>query len=322
MGEHGQPVRVIIDTDPGIDDAMAILAAFNSPDIQVIGLTSIYGNVPTRMATSNAVFLCELAGRPDVPVAQGALRSLRGAAKERIADFVHGADGFGNTGQQPPLGGALLGECAAEFIVRMSRLYPGELVVLALGALTNLALAFHLDAGLPDRLARVVVLGGAFRVSGNVNPAAEANMFGDPDAANVVFGRAPNCWVVGLDVTHECRLTGKQIDDLAVQGRHGAFLSRITQFYLQYHRDTYAQDAVFVHDATALAAVVRPDLFTWQRASVLVLADGPAKGHTIMDGGRKKWVGANDWQPLPVASVAVGVDSAALQEWVLDRMAR
>lgn len=315
------PIKLIIDTDPGVDDSMAILAAFNSPEIEVLGLTSMYGNVPTTMATRNALTLCQLAGRPEVPVVEGAHKSLRGAAKERIADFVHGSDGFGNTNPQLAEGDPAPGS-AAEFIVRMARQYPGEVVVLALAALTNVALALHIDPQLPQTLGRLVVLGGAFTCNGNVNPAAEANIFGDPDAANVVFGRMPNTYVVGLDVTHKCVLTAAQIDGMEGRGRHGTFLRSITQFYLDYHRRVYGMAGVYVHDATALAAVVRPELFEWHKGAVLVVTDGPAKGHTIRDEGHKQWVGVNDWQGLPPIQVALGVRSAELTDWVLDRMTR
>lgn len=132
---------------------MAILAAFNSPEVEVIGLTSIFGNVPTAMATQNALFLTELAGRADIPVVEGAHKSLKGAAKERIADFVHGNDGFGNTAQAPPTGQPAAGS-AAEFIVRMATQHPGEVTVLALAALTNVAIALHLDPQLATKLVR------------------------------------------------------------------------------------------------------------------------------------------------------------------------
>jgi uridine nucleosidase len=134
---------------------MAILAAFNSPEVEVIGLTSIFGNVPTAMATRNALVLAELAGRADVPVVEGAHKSLRGVAKERVADFVHGDDGFGNTGQAAAAGAAAPGS-AAEFIVRMAAQHPGQVTVLALASLTNVALALHLDPGLPEKLVRFV----------------------------------------------------------------------------------------------------------------------------------------------------------------------
>jgi len=130
---------------------------------------------------------------------------------------------------------------------------------------------------------RVVVLGGAFNTSGNVNPAAEANIYGDPDAANVVFSRVPNCWLLGLDVTHQCILSAAQIEALKGKGKHGTFLRDITQFYLKYHREMYKIDGVHVHDAAAFAAVIDPSLFQWHDGKVLVVADGPAKGRTIMD---------------------------------------
>ncbi|RMZ53177.1 hypothetical protein APUTEX25_005166 [Auxenochlorella protothecoides] len=298
------PLKLIIDTDPGIDDSMAILAAFHSPEVEIIGLTTIFGNVP---------------------VAQGALTSLKGVAKERIADFVHGSDGFGNTdpefSQEEPLPIS-----AAQFIVECAAKWPGEVVVLALGPLTNVALAIHLNPDLPQLLHKVVVLGGAFFVNGNVNPAAEANIFGDPDAANVVFAKAPNCWVVGLDVTHQCQLSRRQLDGLQGVGRHGSFLSAISQFYLSYHKhvglSSYGMDAVFVHDAAALSAVLRPELFQWHAGAVLVDTEGAFRGHTLVDEGKKEWVGMNEWQTRPKIKVALGVDAKALTDLVLQRMSQ
>jgi uridine nucleosidase len=302
---------------------MAILSAFNSPEVEVIGLTSLYGNVPTTMATRNALRLVHIAGREDVPVIEGAHTSIKGISKERIADFVHGSDGFGNT-NQPPLNGNLSPEqgSAAEFIVKMANSYPGEVTVLALASLTNVALALQLDSNLPNKLAKLVVLGGAFHTSGNVNPAAEANIYGDPDAANVVFSRVPNCWLLGLDVTHSCLLKGTSIASMKGKGKHGTFLHDITQFYLGYHKRMYDMDSVFVHDASALAAVIKPELFEWYEGKVLVVADGPAKGKTILDECKRAWVGVNAWADLPKIKVALGVQGDELVEWVIGRMTR
>jgi uridine nucleosidase len=220
------------------DDSMAILSAFNSPEIEIIGITTLFGNVPTTMATRNALHLTAIAGNPHVPVVEGAHTSLRGVTKERIADFVHGSDGFGNTSQNIEDGSsnAVRPGSAAEFIVSMATACPGEITVLALASLTNVALALQLDPLLGEKLRRVVVLGGAFSVSGNVNPAAEANIYGDPDAANLTFSRKLNLWVLGLDVTHKCLMFSKAIEDLKGKGKHGTFLRDITQFYLGYHR--------------------------------------------------------------------------------------
>lgn len=302
---------------------MAILAAFNSPEVEILGLTTLFGNVPTTMATSNALRLIHIAGRPDVPVVEGAHTSICGVVKERIADFVHGSDGFGNT-DQPPLDGKLAPSpgSAAEFIVRMANTYPGEVTVLALASLTNVALALQLDPKLATKLNRLVALGGAFHTSGNVNPAAEANIYGDPDAANVVFSRMPNCWLLGLDVTHSCLMSTTAIDSVKGQGRHGTFLHSITQFYLQYHKKMYGMDAVFVHDAAALAAVIKPELFDWHPGKVVVVPHGAAKGKTLLDECKREWVGVNAWTDLPKINVALGVRGEELVQWVVERMAK
>ena len=302
---------------------MAILSAFNSPEVEIIGITTLFGNVPTTRATRNALRLVHIAGRPDIPVVEGAHTSLCGVAKERIADFVHGSDGFGNT-DQPPLDGNLVASpgSAAEFIVRMANTYPGEVTILALAALTNVALALQLDPKLAQKLNRLVVLGGAFHTSGNVNPAAEANIYGDPDAANVVFSRVPNCWLLGLDVTHCCLMSTSAIESVKGQGRFGTFLHAITQFYLQYHQKMYGMDSVFVHDAAALAAVIKPEFFEWHPGKVVVVAHGAAKGKTLLDECKREWVGVNAWTDLPKVNVALGVKGGDLVKWVLERMAK
>lgn len=303
------------------DDSMAILSAFNSEEVEILGLTTIYGNVPTDMATRNAIFLKNLAGNPNVPVHKGSKTSLCGASKERIADFVHGSDGFGNTAQEPAVGEPAMGS-AAEFIVKAANEHPGEVVILALAALTNIALALQLDPALPEKLKSIVVLGGSINVNGNVNPAAEANIYGDPDAANIVFSRVGNCFLIGLDVTHRCIMTTDELDDLRGKGRHGTFLHDISQFYLQYHRESYKMEGIFLHDAAAFTAVLHPEYFEWHNGKVLVVSDGPAKGHTIMDKLERSWIGTNAWDNYVTIHVALGVDSRKVVEFVIERMSK
>lgn len=316
------PIKLIIDTDPGIDDSQAILGAFSCPEVDIVALTSIFGNVPTDIATRNALFLRTKAGRPDVPVYRGCATSLCGAAKERIADFVHGRDGFGNTNQTfAETADAASPGSAAEHIVRLANEHPGEIVVLCLAALTNLALALQLDARLQDKLKGVVVLGGAYSVNGNVNPAAEANIYGDPEAANVVFSRIerPKLKVIGLDVTHKCVLTTADLDGLKGCGsRHGDFLHDISQFYLKYHRESYGMEGIFLHDAAAFVAVVRPELFEWRAGKVVVVEDGPARGQTILDRLERPWIGENAWVGRPEVDVGVGVDSGQVVAFVVE----
>jgi len=170
----GDRKKIIIDTDPGIDDAMAIFVALNSPEVDVIGLTTIFGNVYTTLATRNALHLLEVAGRTDIPVAEGTHKTFLNDTKLRIADFVHGKDGLGNQNFPPPKGKPIE-KSGPEFLVEQAKLCPGEITVVALGPLTNLALAVQLDPEFSKNVGQIVLLGGAFAVNGNVNPASEAN---------------------------------------------------------------------------------------------------------------------------------------------------
>ncbi|TYK19606.1 putative uridine nucleosidase 2 [Cucumis melo var. makuwa] len=166
------PKKIIIDTDPGIDDAMAIFLALQSPELEVLGLTTIFGNVYTTLSTKNALHLLEIAGRTDIPVAEGSHVTITNGTKLRVADFVHGNDGLGNQNFPPP-NGKPIDQAAAVFLVEQANLYPGEVTLVALGPLTNIAL---LDSGFAKKIGKIIILGGAFFVNGNVNPAAEANV--------------------------------------------------------------------------------------------------------------------------------------------------
>ncbi|AQK89685.1 putative uridine nucleosidase 2 [Zea mays] len=199
--------KVIIDTDPGIDDAMAIFVALRSPELEVLGLTTTFGNVHTALATRNALHLLEAVGRTDIPVAEGSHVTIKKATKLRIASFVHGSDGLGNQDFPPPATKPI-DQSAAAFLVEQANLYPGQVTIVALGPLTNLALAVELDPSFPKKIGQIIILGGAYSVNGNVNPAAEANIFGDPDAADIVFTCGADILAVGLNVTHQVVLTG------------------------------------------------------------------------------------------------------------------
>ncbi|MBA0572373.1 hypothetical protein Golob_002718, partial [Gossypium lobatum] len=186
---------------------MAIFVALRSPEVEVIGLTTIYGNVYTTLATRNALHLLEIADRTDIPVAEGSHVTFTNGKKLRIADFVHGADGLGNQNFPPPEGKPI-DMSATDFLVEQANLYPGKVTVVALGPLTNIALAIQKDPSFVKNIGQIVLLGGAFAVNGNVNPAAEANIFGDPDAADIVFTSGADVLAVGINVTHQVILTG------------------------------------------------------------------------------------------------------------------
>ena len=305
------PKKIIIDTDPGVDDAMAILFALKSPELDVVGLTTIFGNVYTPQGVENALRLVELAGRPDIPVAHGAELPLV-APLESVADFVHGSDGLGNTNPPRPRGHPD-GRPAAQFIVdTVMAAQPGEITLVPLGPLTNLALALALEPRLVDHVAGVVLMGGAAMVNGNVNPAAEANIWHDPHAADIVFTAGWPVTMVGLDVTMQTVMTDDYLASLNVPGStEGEFIYRISRFYRDFHHRHYGMNGIHTHDPSAIAYVINPDLFTTRRGPVRVITEGPAAGLTLLD-RRQQWLEPNAWSDKPAVNVCVGVDSERL----------
>ncbi|KAK9291092.1 hypothetical protein L1049_009279 [Liquidambar formosana] len=296
------------------DDSMAILMAFQTPELEVLGLTTIFGNATTENATRNALLLCEIAGCPGVPVAEGSPEPLKGG-KPRTCDFIHGSDGLGNVFLPPPKA-KKIEKSASEFLVDKVSEYPGEVSILALGPLTNLALAIKRDSSFASKLKRVVILGGAFFALGNVNPAAEANIYGDPEAADIVFTSGANIVVVGINITTQIKMTDDDLHELRQsKGRHAQFLSDICKFYRDWHVKSDGVYGIFPHDPVSFMALVRPDLFTYKKGVVRVETQGICLGHTLMDQGLKIWNSSNPWSSYSPVSVAwtVNVDEVLNQ---------
>lgn len=315
-----EPKKIIIDTDPGIDDAMAIFVALQSLEVDVIGLTTIYGNVYTTLATRNALHLLEIAGRTDIPVAEGSHVTITKGTKLRIADFVHGADGLGNQNFPPPAGKPIE-QSAAAFLVEQAKLYPGKVTVVALGPLTNIALAIELDPGFSKNIGQIVLLGGAFAVNGNVNPAAEANIFGDPEAADIVFTSGADILAVGINVTHQVVLTDADREKLAQSnGKFAQYLCKILEVYFSYHRDAYNTKGVYLHDPTALLAAVNPSLITYTEGVVRVQTSGITRGLTLFYNKQKRFAEVTEWTDKPTVKVAVTVDAPSVIKLVMDRL--
>ncbi|KAL2250758.1 uridine nucleosidase 1-like [Sesamum indicum] len=295
--------KIVIDTDPGIDDSMAILMAFQSPELEILGLTTIFGNVTTEDATRNALLLCEIAGCPDVPVAEGSSEPLK-RGPPRIADFVHGSNGLGNVILPPPKS-KKSGKSASEFLVDKVSEFPGEVSILALGPLTNLALAIKRDSSFARKVKRVVILGGSFFALGNVNPAAEANIYGDPEAADIVFTSGANIDVVGINITTQVQMTDSHLNELSQsKGRHAQLLCDMCKFYRDWHVKSDGVYGIFLHDPVSFVALIRPDLFTFKKGVVRVETQGICVGHTLMDQGLKKWNSSNPWTGFSPISVA------------------
>ena len=308
--------KIIIDTDPGVDDTMAIFFALCSPALDVIGLTTIFGNVHTELATKNALRLLEIAGRRDIPVAHGADNALTGPYEGPVP-FVHGTDGQGDIFLPDPAG-APVEISAAQFIVEQARAQPGEVTLVPVGPLTNIALALRLEPRIAEWVDEVVVMGGNALAPGNASPAGEANIRNDPEAADLVFGADWQVTMVGLDVTLKVHMTP---DDIAEYETHGNPMSdhitRVLPHYRNYFESNYAARGIYVHDSSAIAYVLDPSLFETKRWAIRVGTQGlgrgktwPAFGHRILPA----------WQNRPLVNVCVGVDGARVVALEAERL--
>lgn len=264
--------------------------------------------------------MLEVAGRNDIPVAEGSHVTLTKGTKLRIADFVHGADGLGNQNFPPPKGKPIE-ISAAEFLVQQANLYPGQVTVVALGPCTNIALAIQLDPNFTKNVEQIIVLGGAFSVNGNVNPAAEANIFGDPDAADIVFTSGADVLAVGINVTHQVVLTDADRDMMAQSdGKFAQYLCKILDVYFSYHRNSYSTKGVYLHDPTALLAAVNPSLITYTEGVVRVQTSGITRGLTILYNKQKRFAEVTEWSNKPTVKVAVTVDATTVVKLVMERL--
>lgn len=279
-------IPLLIDTDPGVDDALALLMAFDSAAHDIVGLTVAAGNVGLRHTVANALKLCEVVGRGDVPVFAGADAPLLHAAPD--AAYVHGQDGFGDTGYlpatRPPMD-----EHAALAILRLSHAHAGELLLVALGPLTNIALALKLDPSLPQRVARLVVMGGALTAHGNITPAAEFNVYFDPEAAKIVFESFPRFELADWEATLAHGLPHASVEQwLAAHSPRATFYEGISRQTRAWSADRRG-DTWFAADALAMAWALEPEAArdVVERPIEVVLAHGPARGATIVDWNRQ-----------------------------------
>jgi len=280
-------IPLLIDTDPGVDDALALLMALQSPAHQVLGLTIAAGNVGLQHTVRNALKLLEVAGRGEVPVYAGCPGPLVHAPREDAA-HVHGRDGFGDTGYPDPAGQAQA-EHAALAILRLSHEYAGRLVLVALGPLTNLALALRLDPTLPQRVARLVVMGGAVTARGNITPVAEFNIAFDPEAAHVVLSGFPNHDLADWEATVAHGLHHRAVEQwLAVDTPQARFYESISHQTRVWSEDRRGE-LWYCADALAMAWALEPE-------GALELAERPlavetegrlARGVTVVDWRRQ-----------------------------------
>jgi inosine-uridine nucleoside N-ribohydrolase len=296
---------LVLDCDPGHDDAIALLLALASPEVDVLGVTTVHGNQTLDKTTDNALRVLELVGRSDVPVARGADRPL--ARELHVAAHVHGDSGLDGP-ELPPATGAPVEQRAVDFL--LEHVDP-DVVLVAVGPLTNVALA--LDEGL--RPQRIVLMGGAIG-EGNMTPAAEFNIWADPEAAQRVFHAGVPVTMVGLDVTHRALLTPAWGERFRAAGRVGAFVADLVEFFKRYHARTYGWDGAPIHDAVALAQAFRPGVVATEHVNVEVeLESELCRGRTVVD----RW---HRTERPPNADVAVDIDGDAFLELLLERIGR
>ena len=280
------PCKVIYDTDPGVDDAMALYFALAHPAIEVLGITTTFGNVTVEQAAINALYLTAIAGKT-IPVTQGVATPWCKPSEAPPA-YIHGADGLGNLSTRVATSNQLDPRSSAQFIVDMARAQPGEITLVAVGPLGNLSLALKLEPRLPQLLREVILMGGTIVEPGNASPVAEANIWNDPHAADHVFTAGWKLSMVGLDVTHQVRVPLALVERIAQHHQHLATdtLRHAVEFYARFYTGLYAHVAqetgCFAHDVLAFIYLVQPELFSTEIGAIRVATEGLAQGQTIL----------------------------------------
>lgn len=309
--------RIILDTDPGVDDALALFLALASPgDVQLEAVTTVSGNVNLHHTTRNALALLELAGRSDIPVARGSSQPI---VREAIyAAFVHGDNGLGNLELPLPQTQPVT-KHAVDFIIEKVMNAPGEISLVPIGPLTNIALALRREPRIAHHVREVVIMGGALRVPGNTTPVAEFNIFVDPEAAHIVLHGGWPIRIVALDVTMQTEVHREQIAALAQNGNPVTrAIQQMTNFYFDVFAPAYGSNAFHMHDPLCVAAAFHPDLLTWEPAYVDVELHSPLTlGQTVASFKR---LDSRDAPIIPNVQAAFGVAAARFQQLFLSRI--
>ena len=308
--------KIIIDTDPGQDDAVAILLALASPeDVEVLGITAVAGNVPLHLTEKNARIVCELAGKPNTKVFSGCDAPI--ARKLVTAEHVHGKTGLDGPKLPDPTM-ILQDQHAVDFIVDTLRAEDPKTVTLCpLGPLTNIAVALQKAPDIADRIAEIVLMGGAYFEVGNITPAAEFNIYVDPEAAEIVFKCGAPITVMPLDVTHKALVTKPRNDAFRALGTPvGIAVAEMTDFFERFDREKYGSAGAPLHDPCVTAYLIQPDLFKGRHINVEIETQSDLTlGMTVAD-----WWGATDRQPN--ATFMGDVDADGFFPLLTDRLAR
>jgi len=308
--------RIIIDTDPGQDDAVAILLALASPEeIDVLGITAVAGNVPLTLTALNARKVCELAGRPDIPVFAGCDRPL---GRDLVtAEHVHGKTGLdGPVLPEPQM--PIQDQHAVDFIIDTLRAQPaGSVTLCPLGPLTNIAMAFEKAPDIIPRVREIVLMGGAYFQVGNITPTAEFNIYVDPQAARIVFRSGAPLVVMPLDVTHKALVTRARNDAFRnIGNRVGPAVAQMTDFFERFDKEKYGSLGAPLHDPCVTAYLIRPDLFSGRHINVEIETGSElTMGMTVAD-----WWRVTD--RAPNALFMGDIDADGFFDLLTDRLAR
>ena len=307
--------KIIIDTDPGVDDTIAICTALRSPEVSVIGLTSVFGNAPGEITAQNALRLVELEGNNSIPVARGSDTPLV-LPPDMLGTWVHGEDGMGNTNPPPPKG-KVISQSAAEFIVKMAHKYPHEITLVPVGPLTNIALALLLDPQISNLIKEVIIMGGAVSNPGNISPVAEANIYHDPHAADIVMAAGWPLTLVGLDVTHKTIIsTAFQQELFSADNPAVNLIKCILPCYQNFFNEFHGMGGdIYTHDPSAIACAIDPNLFQTRAAPVYVETKGRCAGQTIADWKRQ-------WGDRPDVNICIDVNSEGVLALIKERLTK
>ena len=310
------PRKIIIDTDPGQDDAVAILLALASPEeIEVLGITAVAGNVPLPLTQKNARIVCELAGRTDVPVHAGCDRPL--AHGLVTAEHVHGKTGLDGPDLPDPTMALAQGH-GVDFLIDTLRAHDAGTVTLCpLGPLTNIATALQKAPDIVPRVQEIVLMGGAYFEVGNITPAAEFNIYVDPEAAEIVFRSGIPITVMPLDVTHKALVTQARNDAFRALGtRVGIAVAQMTEFFERFDKEKYGSEGAPLHDPCVTAYLIRPELFSGRHINVEIETRSDlTRGMTVAD-----WWGVTD--RAPNATFMGSIEADGFFALLTERLAR
>ena len=276
------PKRIIFDTDPGIDDACAILLALASPEVALEGLSIVHGNCSVEQATRNALSVLELSGAAHIPVAKGCALPL--VQPSLLAPETHGDTGLGYA-KLPAPRHTPISQHAIDFLIAQLLAASGEITLVAIGPLTNIALAIRQEPRLVEALKELIIMGGAIRYEGNTTALAEFNTYVDPHAAHIVYHAGIPTTLVPLDVTYQCVLTPRDVQRLqSIDSPITKFLADSTRFYMEFHDEFQKIDGCVINDPLALALTFAPELCEYQELPVDVeLSGNIAIGKTVAD---------------------------------------